>query len=120
AFLNLPGAAITVVVPTGQTALLVARYSGESACYGGTGAQWCTVRILVNGVEMDPVVGTDFAFDGTDNSTESFASWESHAMERTKKVGAGTYRLLVQWRTTSSTTSFRLDDSAFTVERAQP
>ncbi len=120
AFAGIPGATTTVTVPAGQTALIVARFTAESACSGGTGSNWCSVRILIGGVEASPVTGLDFAFDSTDASTETSASWESHSMERVRRVGAGTYPVTAQWATTSGSTTFRLDDWTLTVERAQP
>src|SRR5262245_3014003 len=41
--------------------LVDAQFTAESACSGGSG--WCSVRILIDGVEADPVVGTDFSFN---------------------------------------------------------
>lgn len=118
-FVNLPGATTVVTVPSGENALILARFSAESACSGGTGAQWCSVRILIGGVEANPIVGLDFAFDSTDNGRETSASWESHSVDRSRPVGSGTYVVQAQWAVTSAATSFRLDDWSLTVERAQ-
>jgi hypothetical protein len=119
-FVDLPGATATVTIPAGSSGLILARFSGESRCSGGVGAQWCSVRVLIGGVEADPVVGADFAFDSTDNATETTNSWESHSIERVRRLGAGTYTVKVQWAVTNAATSFRLDDWAFTVERTGP
>lgn len=116
-FVAVPGATTTVFVPSGESALILARFSAESACSGGTG--YCSVRILINGAEMDPVAGLDFAFDSTDGGRETAASWESHSMDRSRVVGPGTYTIVVQRATTSSATTLRLDDWSLTVERAQ-
>jgi hypothetical protein len=118
-FVNLPGGNTGVSVPIGESALILARFSAESACSGGTGAQWCSVRILIGGVEANPVVGLDFAFDSTNNGSETPFSWESHSVDRSRIVGPGTYTVQVQWAVTSSATAFRLDDWSLTVERAQ-
>jgi len=98
----LPGMQVRITVPTGHTAILIARFSAESACYGGDTAQpdWCIATIKVGNVEMRPQTGGDFAFDSTDNGSESAASWESHAMERWLQVGAGTYTVHVYGSTT--------------------
>ncbi len=116
-FNNVPSAFTTISVPSGENALILARFSAESACYGGTG--YCSVRILINGVEMDPVAGFDFAFDSTDLGRETSGSWESHSMDRSRVVGSGTYTIVVQRATTSASTFLRLDEWSLTVERAQ-
>jgi hypothetical protein len=118
AFVALPGASTTISVPAGEAALLVARFTAESQCTGAAAGSWCSVRILVNGAEADPASGIDFAFDAvpTVNTTDF---WEGHAMDRSKLVGAGNYVVIVQWAVTNASTTFRLDDWSFTVERAQ-
>ena len=63
-FVELPGASASVTVPTGATATLFVSFSAESLCTGPSG--FCPVRVLVDGNEAAPVVGTDFAFDSTD------------------------------------------------------
>ena len=91
------------------SALIVARFSGESACGGSDG--WCAVRILVNGVELTPVVGTQFAFDDTGSTT-----WESSFVERTSgTVNPGSYTVTVEAAVVGSATSFSIDDWALTV-----
>ncbi|BFU47201.1 hypothetical protein [Krasilnikovia sp. MM14-A1004] len=119
AFVNVPGATTTVVVPGGTSRMLDARFSAESFCAGGG---WCSVRIIVirsNGTffELDPVVGTDFAFDSGSTSD----NWESHAIERTSPfLPAGTYRVQVQAGVVAGATSVRLDDWTLAVERVRP
>lgn len=98
---------------------LVATFSGESACYGAAG--WCSVRILVDGVEADPVVGTDFSFNSTDNGTETSSSWESHSIQRTKALTTiGSHSVVAQSYATVATISHRLDDWTLTVEAVNP
>jgi len=115
----------TVVnVPVGGASFFDMRFSAESACYaGGTDTDWCTVRILVNGVEANPVVGTDFAFDSTDGGRETSGSWESHAMERyTNCLQPGNYSVIVQWASVNlagAIPTFRLDDWTLAIERVQ-
>jgi hypothetical protein len=119
-YVNLPGATANISVAT-QNALIMARFSGESACSGGGAvANFCRVRILLNGIEMNPVVNLDFAFDSTNNGAESPFSWESHSIDRSRRVAPGNYVVQVQVSTTNVATTFRLDDWALTVERAQP
>lgn len=69
-------------------------------------------------VEMNPVVGDDFAFDSSNNSAELDGSWESHSIDRSRKGSAGTYRVFVQWGTVGGGT-FRLDDWRFNVDLTQ-
>jgi hypothetical protein len=112
AFSDMPGAETTITVPTGYTALIIARYAAESACVGG---DYASVRILLDGNEMAPVVGTDFAFDSSDSATETAGSWESHAMERFQAdVGAGAHTVTAQVSTGCVT--FRVDDWSLVAE----
>ena len=74
AFVNVPGATATFTVPAATRDVFIARFTAESVCSGVSG--WCPVRILINGSEMDPVVGSDFAFDSTEAGTASTSSWE--------------------------------------------
>ncbi|GAB1644837.1 hypothetical protein [Krasilnikovia sp. MM14-A1259] len=119
AFVNVPGATTTVVVPAGTRRMLDARYTAESFCSGGG---WCSVRIIVitpsgGVIELSPVVGTDFAFD----SGSTADNWESHAIERTSPfLAAGTYRVQVQAGVVAGATSVRLDDWTLAVERIRP
>ena len=83
AFVNIR--TISIFAQTGSHVL--ARFTAESACFGGSG--WCSARILVDGVEADPVAGTDFAFDSTDSNRETSSSWESHSMERASPFTGG-------------------------------
>jgi hypothetical protein len=76
------------------------------------------VRILVDGAEAKPASGANYAFDSTDNASETSASWEGHALERSTDVlTGGTYTVTAQWLVTDPGTSFRLDDINMTVER---
>lgn len=108
-YVNLPGASATITVPAGKIHLVNVRFSAESYCFGSTSdaGNWCSVRILVDGTEMLPNSGFDFAFNANGNADDF---WEGHAMERTLVVGAGTHTVTVQWANTSSNLTFRLDD----------
>lgn len=119
-FTDIPGASEAVTVPTGETGRIYVWFNAESACSGGTGSQYCNVRILVNGTEIEPAAGTDFAFDSTDQADETASSWESHGMIRVSPVvNAGTYTVTVQGRTTSAATTLRLDDWTLLVQRVR-
>ena len=122
-FVDLPGAISVAVVPGGTSRLLIARFAGESLCSGpATAAQgYCSVQIIATNVAtgasvlFDPASGVDYAFDS--NPTGAVDDlWEGHAMERSKRLRAGTYRIRVQWRVTSATTVFRLDDWHYSLE----
>jgi hypothetical protein len=124
-FVDIPGAAVSVFVPSGSSKLIMARYSAESACSGGTGSQYCSVRIVARNsatgaiTELQPASGLDFAFDSTDAGRETASSWESHSMDRSNRLGAGSYTIRAQRAVTSSATAFRLDDWSLTVEQSQ-
>ena len=108
-WVTLPGASLTMSVPNGKQKLFIAEFDAESYCQNGT--QWCSVRILINGTEMHPQSGTNFAFDSVDTDR-----WEAHAMSRTfGPVGPGQYTFQVQARVSNAATVFGLDDWSFKV-----
>jgi len=86
---------------------LVATFSGESLC---TGAGWCTLKLRVGGAEMNPVVGTDFAFDSPGDQ------WESHSVQRISNLlPAGVKIVDVHWAAVGGAT-FRIDDWLLKIE----
>jgi hypothetical protein len=114
-FADLPGASTSIEIPSGATATLFLSFSAESLCTGGAIAGYCPVRILVDGNESAPVVGTDFAFDSSDSNAEGGASWESHAIERSiAGIAAGAHTVTVQYAAVNGAT-LRLDDWALNV-----
>jgi len=118
AYVNLPGGAATIGVPSGEAAVILVRFSGESQCSGGAAGNWCSVRVLIDGVEANPAAGLDFAFDSV-SAAAAQDFWESNSMDRSRTVGAGTHSVVVQWAVTNAATVFRLDDWSLTAERAQ-
>lgn len=117
-FVDLPRAAQTIAVPTGETARLYIWFTGESACSGGDGS--CRVRILVDNNQALPASGSDFNLDSTNDGKETPSSWEGHAVARiTDAIGAGTHSVRVQFSTSSAATSFWLDDWTLIVERVK-
>jgi hypothetical protein len=116
-YVNLPGASTTIHVPSGQHALILARFSAESRCSGGSAGQYCTVKILIGGSSGKPATGSDFAFDSDSGAGNDW--WESHSMDRSRVLGPGTWTVRVQYAVTVATTTFRLDDWSLTVERSQ-
>jgi hypothetical protein len=95
-FVNLPGGAVTIVVPAGHSQLVQATFSSESYCfwYDGAAYQYCLMQILADGIEMLPASGGGFVFD-TNGQTDD--GWEAHAMARTIVLGPGTHIIRVQW-----------------------
>ena len=97
----------------GAGSTILVTFSAESACYNGSG--WCSVRILVDGVEADPVAGTDFAFDSTDGGRETAASWESHSVQRARVVTTtATHSVVVQVAEVGTGVTARYDDWTLT------
>jgi hypothetical protein len=86
-FSNLTAASITV--PATGNFRIVARLFAESNC---AAASWCTAEILIDGVEANPKVGSDFAIDSPGGNT-----YRSISMERTSDVivGSGVVRTVV-------------------------
>lgn len=110
----------TINVNLSTSRLVIARFTAESACYGSGANNYCSVRIVAQKgtsvIELDPVVGTDYAFDSTNNGNDAASSWEGHAVQRSKLLSSGQYQIYVQARTTSTGTTLRLDDAHFSVE----
>ena len=117
-FNDVPGATIVKTVPAGKTQLVNARFTAESNCTRAVPAAggWCSTRIVaqrIGGatVELNPQAGIDYAFDSV--ATDQH---EGHAMERSIRLGAGTYIIRAQRAVTSNAVSFRLDDWHLAVE----
>jgi hypothetical protein len=120
-FVDLPGAAVTVSVPTDRTELFNARFTAESNCTRAVFAPgWCSTRIVAQRigvipvpppVELAPASGLDYAFDSV--ATDQH---EGHAMERSLRLRAGTYVIKVQRAVTNAAIQFTLDDWHLAVE----
>lgn len=111
-WVTLPGAAFNMAVPNGLQKTFIAEFDAESYCQSGSG--WCSVRILVDGVEMHPASGGNFAFDSVDTDR-----YESHAMSRTYgPMSSGQHSFEVQVKTNDPDTLFWLDDWTFKVFKA--
>jgi hypothetical protein len=133
-FVDLPNSANVIPIAPGRSALINARFHAETRCseFDGVGEQnWCEVRIMIGGVEGYPQssVGADsYAFDSTDDGTETTASWEGHALERHRCItNTGATVLVVpvtvQWKVTNFggdayLPNFWLDDFSFVAERS--
>ena len=115
AFNNLPGALISVAVPAGTSRLITARFTAESQCTGLAG-RYCSVRVVAftatgGVIELNPQAGLDYAFDSVASD-----NWEGNALERSIRLGPGTYRIVVQRAVNVAGTLFRLDDWHFRVD----
>lgn len=92
----------TEEVQDNLAAFLIVTFSAETLCTGSGG--WCSMRILVDGIEANPAVGTDFAFDSPGHS------WESHSFQRYLLVNGGFHTITAQVSLQAGATSDRLDD----------
>jgi hypothetical protein len=130
-YTNVGNATQSVTVPSGETDKLVVFFSGESACYGGTGVEQCLLKITVDGNELNPAAGNDAYFDNndlgraspnhlTDDSFRAKSSGDvyQHGIVRTSgNLSAGSHTVQVQYSVTDSATTFNLDDWALVVQR---
>jgi hypothetical protein len=122
-FVDVPGANVVVSVPGGTNRLFIARYTAESRCFGGAAAPqaWCSLRIIATNIAtgasrvFDPNSGLDYAFD-TNPPGAPDDLWEGHAMERSVRLPAGTYRVRLQRAVTNAATFFWLDDWHLSIE----
>jgi hypothetical protein len=117
---DVPGATAVVSVPSGTSQLINARFTAESNCTRANPALggWCSTRIVaqrIGGatVELSPQAGLDYAFDSV--ATDQY---EGHAMERSIRLGVGTYIVRAQRAVTNNAISFRLDDWHLAVEKS--
>jgi len=111
AFVLLPGAVIGINVPAGQTRCIKVLFTGEAACRGPAAVtDYCLVRALDNGVELNPQGGGAQVFLSED------ATENGHAYEWVRRIGAGNHNILIQRRVNNAATGFLLDDWTFDVE----
>jgi hypothetical protein len=109
-FVALPGGRLTM---RGKGLLLI-RFTAESECSSSSPTgNYCSVKIMVDGVQAKPNSGFDYAFD-----TDDGGSWEGNAMDRSIKVGPGLHTIQVLYAVTDTSIDFRLDDWSLTAERA--
>lgn len=108
--LNVGSASVTV--PAGSTATVVATFSAESLCNDGT--SWCSVRLFIDGAEMNPEDGTGYAFDSPSASGSTWNDYEAHSVTRIRVgIPAGTHTVTVQMQAFGGN-AFRLDDWSLT------
>ncbi len=111
-FQNLAGATTTITVPAGNVQLVEAEFTADSTCQGAFAENFCSVQILADGAEMNPVAAGDFAFDGVGTADDFY---EGHAMQRSIVLGPGKHTIQVQALVTLSGMAFYLDDWSLTV-----
>jgi hypothetical protein len=109
----------SVSVPSGQRALILARFSAEARCPNSYDSSSkvgsCQVRIRIGNAEANPVSGADFEF-----APRSGIGPASYSFERWRVVGAGTYAVRAQWRVVGpAQATFILDDWVLTVLRSR-
>jgi hypothetical protein len=113
------GASVTVTVPTNTRRLINARFTASTRCFGPDAGE-CRVRIAqytAGGVfvaELHPQGGAAFDYDVT--GATDVDQRESHAIERSIILTAGTWEIRAQRQVQLATTSFELDDWHFAVE----
>ncbi|MGH7196780.1 MAG: hypothetical protein ACREGJ_03385 [Candidatus Saccharimonadales bacterium] len=112
----------TVAVPRGRQALLDVSVDAEVDC-NGTSGQWCQGRVVVSGVEADPVAAEPSSFSW-DSSSSAVNEWGAHGFSRYARASCPSnnssaycyYRLYVQTRNHASGMSLWLDDLTVDVE----
>jgi hypothetical protein len=115
----------SVTVPDG-TRLITARFTGESSCTAEDASiGYCRISIVARKVgtaeetELSPAAGTNFAFDTVVLTQPNDDRYESHSMERSRRLATGDYVIKVYWSVTGEEVTFRLDDWHFRVETAE-
>jgi len=104
----------TMTIPSAQTGFLVATFTAESNCAGTPGG-WCSIVINCDGVQLQPAVGTDFAFDSV-GPTSSTSNFHSLSVTRRSNIFTGGSHSCEVRENLVSATSFRLDDWIFQFE----
>jgi hypothetical protein len=119
-FVDIPGAATTIRVPSGQRGLIVARFSAASQCGSlNPDDDGCFVRILIGGVEADPATVGPFDTAACCPNSSNGDSFESHQIERSRgALPPGSYSVKVQWQADAEN-QFMLWGWHLAVERAR-
>jgi len=105
----------TITIPGPQVGILVATFTAESNCTGAADG-WCNIIISCDGTELQPAVGTDFAFDSV-GAASSSSNWHSlSVVRRSNTLAGGGHSCEVRENLANGATNFRLDDWVFTVE----
>jgi hypothetical protein len=111
AWATLPGASTQVNVPMGQTRCVKVLFTGETACTPNAGVpDFCYIRALADGVEMDPQGGGFQVLDSEDPGAGA------RAYEWVGRLGPGNHVITIEWRVFNPATIYWLDDWTFDVE----
>jgi hypothetical protein len=92
AWVNVAGATLTRVVASGTSDLFNVAFSAEGRLFRGGGDDWVAIRVLDNGIPLEP-------YDTT--SEQAFFSADGYATHKgnwVRRVGGGTHTLQVQVR----------------------
>jgi hypothetical protein len=113
-FVDLEGASYDARAAENGT--LIARFNAESRC-GGSTSGYCSVRVLVDGLEASPIDGAGTYFDATGAGGKA-----SRSIERSYAgVPKGNHDVVVQWGVFGpSDTKFELGAWHLTVESVRP
>jgi hypothetical protein len=119
-FTDVPGASTTITVPSGQRALIVARFEASTLCIPSANDECSeSVRILIGGAVGAPADSTTWQETRIGESYHQ----ETHEIERSRGglngLPAGTYEVKVQAQGFDTSTFFDIEDSHLTVERSQ-
>ena len=112
-FSTLNGTSTTVVVPSGQTRLVNARWVGEAMANGGT----CFMRMVAflgtgpSGFELNPVDSSQVLVSRSGSGFET----EAQAVERSRVLGSGTWTVVAQVKRNTGVTC-SVDDWHFAVQ----
>jgi hypothetical protein len=119
-YVDLPGAATSITVPSGQKALILARFTAASQCGSlNPDDDGCNVRVLIGGIVADPVSAGPFDTAECCSASSNGDSLESHAIDRSRgPLGPGTYPVKVQW-VADAENDFQLWGWHLTVERVK-
>jgi len=118
-FQDIPGTQATITFT--KPSILLVTLTAESSCFNiappAGSATTCMVRILADGAgELGPGFNGNFAFDSSDQGSESQSSFEGHAMQRSSNVlPPGTYTVRPQYAVVGAA-AFQVDDIHVTVE----
>jgi hypothetical protein len=97
----LPGTRTVINVPAGQTRCLKVLFTAASLCGGQPAAvDYCLIRAVVDGVEMNPRTITQFDSENTTGA--------AHALSWVKAVGPGQHIIAIQRRVNHPNSIFQL------------
>jgi hypothetical protein len=111
-FVNLPGAAVNVTVPAGETRCVKARLSVIGQCSETAAFDLCAVR-MVGSVTLDPPV------NGVDMVTPSNGGHGAFTFQWVKRLEAGTHTIRPQVAVQNAMTTFSIKTWTYEVETSE-